>query len=36
MEDIAEDPLLRKFFETFLLERNISASDRRADAVDLK
>ena len=26
---LASDPLLRRFFETFLFERNVPASDRR-------
>jgi predicted HTH transcriptional regulator len=32
---LAGDPLLRRFFESFLFERDIPASDRRPDAVYL-
>lgn len=32
---LAGDPLLRRFFETFLFERDVPASDRRPDAVYL-
>jgi hypothetical protein len=34
-EYLACDPLLRRFFETFLFERDVPASDRRSDAVYL-
>ena len=32
---LAGDPLLRRFFDTFLFERDVPASDRRPDAVYL-
>jgi hypothetical protein len=32
---LSTDPLLRRFFETFLFERDIPASDRRPDQVYL-
>ena len=35
-EFIANDALLRKFFETFIFERDIPAADRRPDAVYLE
>ncbi|MCR1343702.1 DUF4062 domain-containing protein, partial [Acidithiobacillus ferrooxidans] len=34
-EYLSGDPLLRRFFETFLFERDVPASDRRPDAVYL-
>jgi predicted HTH transcriptional regulator len=34
-EYLSSDPLLRRFFEPFLFEQDIPASDRRLDAVDL-
>lgn len=33
---LANDPLLRRFFETFIFERDVPASDRRPDAVYLE
>jgi ATP-dependent DNA helicase RecG len=33
---LSGDPLLRRFFETFLFERDVPASDRRPDAVYLE
>jgi ATP-dependent DNA helicase RecG len=35
-EYFSGDPLLRRFFETFLFERDVPASDRRPDAVYLE
>jgi len=34
-EYLSSDPLMRRFFETFLFERDVPASDRRPDAVYL-
>lgn len=34
-EYLANDPLLRRFFDSFLFERDVPASDRRPDAVYL-
>ena len=34
-EYLSGDPLLRRFFESFIFERDIPASDRRPDAVYL-
>ena len=34
-EYLSNDPLLRRFFESFLFERDVPASDRRPDEVYL-
>ena len=35
-EYLSDDPLLRRFFETFLFERDVPATDRRPEAVYLE